>query len=105
MTTLEHKFLNLWMRLSGSEMPKCEYRFHEKLRWRFDFAWPEKKVAVEMEGGVFTRGGHTRGKGYSKDCDKYNAAAELGWRVLRYTIKHIDEQPVQVIEQVKALLQ
>jgi very-short-patch-repair endonuclease len=42
-------------------------------------------IAVEIEGGVFTSGGHSRGKGYEKDCEKYNAAVKLGWRVLRYS--------------------
>lgn len=61
-----------------------EYRFHDKRRWRFDFAWPEKKIAVEIEGGVWTGGRHTRGAGFIADAEKYNTAALLGWRVLRF---------------------
>jgi very-short-patch-repair endonuclease len=68
---------------------KAEYLFHESRRWRFDFAWPEKKIAVEVEGGVFIRGRHTRGSGFEKDAEKYNAAALRGWRVLRYTRKGV----------------
>lgn len=52
--------------------------------WRFDFAWPEHHLAVEVEGGTWTRGRHNRGSGFAEDCEKYNAAAELGWTVLRY---------------------
>jgi len=61
-----------------------EYRFHDKRRWRFDFAWPEQKLAVEIEGGVWTNGRHTRGAGFIADSEKYNTAALLGWKVLRF---------------------
>ena len=64
---------------------KREYRFHPVRMWRFDFAYPDKKVAIECEGGVWTQGRHTRGAHYGQDCDKYNAAVLLGWKVLRYT--------------------
>jgi hypothetical protein len=62
-----------------------EYRFHEKRKWRFDYAWPEKMIALEYEGGIFTRGGHVRGAHYDSDCEKYNTAAILGWVVIRVT--------------------
>ena len=68
-----------------------EYRFAPPRRWRFDFAWPDKKLAVEIEGGVWSKGRHTRGKGFINDCDKYNAAVLLGWRVLRFTDKHLND--------------
>ncbi len=61
-----------------------EHRFHPVRKWRFDFAWPELKIAAEVEGGVWTKGRHTRGAGFIKDCEKYNAAGELGWRVFRF---------------------
>lgn len=62
-----------------------EYRFHEERKWRFDFAWPEWKIAVEIEGGTFSQGRHTRGVGFADDCRKYNSAALLGWRLFRFT--------------------
>ncbi|WP_139121780.1 PDDEXK family nuclease [Piscirickettsia litoralis] len=68
-----------------------EYRFHPKRRWRFDFAMPVYKLAVEVEGGAYSQGRHTRGKGFEADCEKYNAAAELGWRVLRYTPQQVEK--------------
>lgn len=58
--------------------------------WRFDFAFKHQKVAVEVEGGTFTGGRHTRGTGFENDCDKYNAATIAGWRVLRFTAKHVN---------------
>jgi|SRR5690625_845056 len=63
----------------------AEYRFHDTRRWRFDFAIPKHKIAIEKEGGVWTRGRHTRGKGYINDMEKYNNATALGWKVLRFT--------------------
>ena len=61
-----------------------EFRFHPTRKWRFDFAWPHARLAVEVEGGVWNRGRHTRGSGFVPDCEKYNEAVMHGWRVLRY---------------------
>ena len=52
--------------------------------WRFDLAIPSEMVAIEIEGGIHTKGRHTRGKGYAGDIDKYNAATVLGWKVHAY---------------------
>ena len=62
-----------------------EHAFHPTRRWRFDFAWPADKVAVEVEGGHWTGGRHVRGCGFEADCEKYLEAMVLGWRVLRVT--------------------
>lgn len=64
-----------------------EHKFHPVRRWRFDFAFVAQKLAIEVEGGVWTGGRHTRGYGYAADCEKYNAATLLGWSVLRYVPK------------------
>jgi len=61
-----------------------EHRFCKRM-WRFDFAIPELMIAIECEGGIFTNGRHTRGRAYESDMEKYNAAALLGWRVLRFS--------------------
>jgi very-short-patch-repair endonuclease len=62
-----------------------EYRFLLGRKFRFDFAIPDAKLAIEIEGGIWTGGRHTRGAGYEKDLEKYNLAAMLGWKVLRFT--------------------
>jgi very-short-patch-repair endonuclease len=77
-----------------------EYRFHPVRRWRFDFAIPELRIAIEVEGGVFSGGRHTRGIGYSNDLIKYNAATEMGWRVLRYATNQIDATALEQIRRV-----
>ena len=68
----------------GLSAPEREYRFDPERRWRFDYAWPSLKVAVEIEGGIWIRGRHVRPTGYLADLEKYNRAVVLGWRVLRY---------------------
>lgn len=65
--------------------PEPEFRFHPIRRWRFDFAWPSRLVAVEIDGGIWTQGRHSRGAGVEADCEKYCEAAIRGWRILRFT--------------------
>lgn len=83
-SALESAFL-LQIRALKLPAPEQEYRFHKTRRWRFDFAWPDVKLAVEIEGGTWGLGRHTSPAGYAKDCEKYNAAAMDGWMVLRFT--------------------
>lgn len=66
-----------------------EYRFHPRRMWRFDYAIPEYRVALEVEGGVWTGGRHTRPGGYLGDMEKYNTAAMFGWVVVRTTPKDL----------------
>ena len=65
--------------------PVREHKFHPTRKWRFDYAFPDLKIAIECDGGVFTRGRHVRPQGYLKDMEKFNAAAEAGWVVLKFT--------------------
>lgn len=99
---LEAQF-QLIVRIAHLPEPEVEFRFHSRRRWRFDFAWPAQLVAVEIEGGVWSQGRHTRGSGFAKDCDKYNEAVIAGWKVLRFTAQHLDE-PDEVISKLTSLL-
>ena len=69
---------------AGLPVPERELRFHATRAWRFDFSWPDRLIACEIEGGVWSRGRHVRGQGFIDDCEKLNAAALLGWRVFRF---------------------
>lgn len=89
---LERDFI---LQLKAARVPQfvTEYKFAKALgrQWRFDIAWPIYELAVELEGGVWSQGRHVRGSGFIADCDKYNAAAMMGWRVLRFTRQHVDD--------------
>jgi very-short-patch-repair endonuclease len=113
-STREEQFVRLWavcQKQFAKRHPFVrEHRFHPERRWRFDFAWPDALVAVEIEGGTFTRRGgrrsrHTTGKGHQEDCRKYNAAAIAGWCVLKYTSADLNERPVQVCAEIAEALQ
>jgi len=75
----------------GLPAPELELRFHPTRRWKFDLAWPEQRVAVEVDGGVWTGGRHVTGTGATKDAEKYSEAAAMGWRIVRVTTAHVDD--------------
>lgn len=81
---LEEGFTRAWARMCDLPL-ETEYKFHPTRKWRFDFAHLTSKVAIEVEGGIWSQGRHTRGSGYMADCKKYNAAIIEGWRVFRIT--------------------
>lgn len=72
-------------RSHGLPQPVAEHRFCPARRWRFDYAWPAAKLALEVEGGLWIAGRHNRPSGMLKDFEKYNRAAVLGWRILKCT--------------------
>lgn len=90
------ELLAFHIRAAKLEKPEREFRFDLVRKWRFDFAWPARMIAVEVEGGIWTGGRHTRGKGFLDDSEKYNQAALNGWMVLRF--------PVEIIQSGKALI-
>lgn len=85
--------LLLHVRAYGLPEPEPEHAFAKEAgrRWRFDLAWPSRRIAAEVEGGIWAKsaGRHNRGSGFEGDCEKYNAATLLGWKVLRFTERMI----------------
>lgn len=81
---------------------ELEHRFSPPRRWRFDYAIPSLMIAIEIEGGAFTQGRHTRGGGFINDMEKYNAAIEMGWSLLRYTPDQ--RLKAKTIDQIKSLV-
>lgn len=82
-----------WCRERGFRPPTVEYRFAAQIgrKWAFDLAWPDHKVAVELQGGNWTGGRHTRGQGFENDCEKFSTAAVMGWRVLMATYRQCNK--------------
>lgn len=76
--------------LAGLPKPTAEWRFHAIRRWKLDWAFLSEKLAVEVDGGAWTAGRHTRGKGFEADIEKYAEAMCLGWTILRVTPKQIE---------------
>lgn len=62
-----------------------ELEFHPVRKWRLDYAWPQRKVALEVHGGVFKKSRHTTGVGFTKDREKMNEAQLHGWIVIEVT--------------------
>lgn len=75
--------------LGSLPQPVEEHRFHPTRRWRLDFAWPEQRVALEVHGGVYRSGRHTRGQGFTRDREKMNEAQLLGWLVIEATTEQV----------------
>lgn len=96
---------DLHCRVKNLTNAEREYKFHPTRDWRFDFAWPAIKLAVEVEGGTsFGKSRHSQGDGFEKDCIKYNAATLLGWKVLRYSTKMVQNETAinQVVEYIES---
>lgn len=79
---LDPKIILACWREDGLPAAVPEYRFHPDRKWRFDFAFVKKRVAVEVQGGIWIHGRHTRGAALKKEWEKLNTAAGMGWRIL-----------------------
>lgn len=71
-----------------------EHKFHKVRKFRFDIAIPDMMLAIEYEGLMSKKSGHTTIDGYVSDCTKYNLAQIDGWTVLRYTAKNYEDFPL-----------
>lgn len=68
-----------------------EHRFMSERRFRFDLAWPQKMVALEVDGGSWVGGRHVTPTGFENDCEKQSLAAAWGYRVLHVTPRQIKD--------------
>ena len=81
-------FLRL-LRQAKIPAPETELQFDPTRRWRFDYAWPSHRLALEVDGAIWVQGRHSRGSGLVKEHEKMNAAAVQGWRILRVQPKDL----------------
>jgi hypothetical protein len=78
------------IRAAGLPEPEREVQLIPTRRWRWDFVWPGKYAAAEIQGGTWSQGRHTRGDGFTNDCQKANALELDGWLSLRFTREMIE---------------
>lgn len=99
---LESKFAIIWQSLNGPPL-EAEYKFLDNRKFRFDFAHPITKTAIECEGGSYKGiGRHFTPKGFVNDAIKYNLAAMAGWCVFRLPGQLIDEENIRpIVERIR----
>lgn len=91
----EKELEDLWKK--NTDIPlESEYGFHLTRKWRFDFAIPDIKLAIEVDGF----GRHTSMKGFCADLVKMNNAVKLGWSILRYPASLVKEAPQYVVDDI-----
>lgn len=95
--------MKLWLHALGYK-PVFEHVFHPTRKWRFDIAFPERKIAIEYEGINSKKSRHTTLLGYTGDTEKYNEAHKLGWRVFRYTALNY-EKMISDVESITDLVE
>lgn len=103
---IEKQFLQLCVD-EGLPLPQPEYLFAKQAlqrQWRIDYYFEKGgiKVGLEVEGGIHTGGRHTRGAGFARDMEKYNAMATLGIYLLR--VVPDDLLTINTIELIKKVL-
>lgn len=131
-SNLETAFENLWHRHGNGPEPLKQFRFAPPRLYRFDFSWPESRVAVEIDGGTQGRplachacgatvrarnidgslgrvmmvphASHGSADGIQSGCEKNNLAVRMGWVIFRYTSIDIRERPLQMIEEVREVV-
>lgn len=88
---LANALLEIHLRELGLSFVR-EYKFHPERKWRFDYVLSPKGkqtglnvCAVEIEGGLYVNGGHSRGKAYELNLEKYNAAVAMNWTLFRFS--------------------
>lgn len=85
----------MWVQIQElrTELPVPEFSFDRSRKWRFDFCFTNLMLAVEVEGGTWQPDGgrHNRGPGYEDDCEKYNAAILLGYKLFRFTTPMVED--------------
>ena len=89
---LEAAFEYYWRVLNGPPLV-AEYQFLPDRKFRFDFAYIPALVGIECDGGTWSNGRHSTGKGFTNDCIKIKLAILAGWRVFRFTTDMLTNEP------------
>lgn len=89
--------------LQGLPAPVPEYRFAPPRKWAWDWSWPDRLLALEINGGVWIRGKHSRGKGQINDMEKWTEAAARGWRIIHCVPADLESN--RVLEAIRRALE
>jgi len=89
MNALEEMFA-LQCEQAGFPAPLREYAAVPGRRFRWDFAWPDKRVLVEINGGTYAHMGHSTGSGIARDYEKSNLAMLAGWRTFVFDRRMVE---------------
>jgi len=104
----EQQFRLLWRTFRPTwPDPVAQHVFHQTRKWRFDFAWPDLMVAVEIHGGIFQKSpsGHRSISGMVKDMEKINAAQLGGWIVIQLHANDLDKRPFMAMQTVSEAME
>lgn len=91
------------IRVKGMPAPAQEFQFHPTRKWRADLAWPGNKILLEIDGGIWRKGGgaHSRPTNILRDIEKSNAAVLLGYRCYRVTPDQIrNGEAIKLVERI-----
>lgn len=81
----------------------AEHKFHPSVGWRFDWAFPRYRVAVEVDGGQWMESGGRHAR--DSDRDKLNAAASMGWIIFRFSPEQLKADPFGSVELIVRALE
>lgn len=83
-------------------MPEREYKFHPKRKWKMDLAWVDRKISMEIDGGIWLpKGGHTSGGGFIKNAEKRNEAQLMGWHTYHVVPSQVKSgEALKLIEKI-----
>ena len=95
-SALEERFLRHWERRCSIPLVR-EYRGIPDRNFRFDFCHVPSRVAIEIQGGVWTGGRHSGGVGQIKDFEKLNLAILEGWSVFQLSSEMITDFWIDLI--------
>lgn len=99
----ERAFKTLLIQLAPDlPAPEYEYRFAPPRKWRFDAAFVDAKVAVEINGGRWKAGGGRHNT--PDDYHKMQVAAALGWRVFPVLPEQLTNDPHTVFQLLREAL-
>lgn len=84
MTSQLEATLAFQLQAEGITDYQAEYRFAPPRRWRADLYLPAADLLVDVQGGIYVNGKHSRGAAQEKDYEKANTAQIMGFRFMQF---------------------